>query len=84
MGAIAIREKLHEYIRNADDKKVKAIFTVIEKEIEDKYNWWQDEKLISVLDKEYAAFESGRSKGYTIEDIKKNIEGYKKKKLGTK
>jgi predicted transcriptional regulator len=34
MGAIAIREKLHEYIKTADDKKVKAIFTMLETEID--------------------------------------------------
>ena len=46
MGALAIREKLQEYIRIADDKKVKAIYTIIKSDI-DEFRWWQDEKLLN-------------------------------------
>ncbi len=33
MTIAAIREKLHEYINVAEDKKVKAIYTMVEDEI---------------------------------------------------
>jgi predicted transcriptional regulator len=38
MGALVIREKLQEYIKTADDKKVKAIFTMLETEIDTTFN----------------------------------------------
>lgn len=34
MTVIAIREKIVNYIQDADDKKIKAIYTLLENEIE--------------------------------------------------
>ena len=34
MTVAKVREKLHEFIDHADDKKVKAMFTLLENEIE--------------------------------------------------
>lgn len=34
MSTVQIRQKLHNYLEIADDKKVKAIYTMMEKEIE--------------------------------------------------
>lgn len=36
MSTETIRERLHEYIRYADDKKVNAIYTMVEDEITEK------------------------------------------------
>jgi len=82
MGASAIREKLQEYIRIADDRKVKAIYTMVEKEIEEEYHWWKDEKFIVKLEREYEDFESGKMKGYSIEEVKKNVATAKRKMSG--
>jgi hypothetical protein len=41
MEAIAIRDKLYDYIRFADDKKVKAIYTMVEEEINQKLDHWE-------------------------------------------
>lgn len=38
-----IRQKLFEYIRLANDKKVKAFYTIIESEIENKPTIWTKE-----------------------------------------
>jgi hypothetical protein len=33
MGATALRNKLHQFIDNAEDKKIKAIYTIFEEDI---------------------------------------------------
>lgn len=69
MGALVIREKLAEYIKTADDKKVKAIFTMLETEIET-YKWWKDEELVKQFDKEYADYESGKDNAYSLQEVR--------------
>ncbi len=76
MGATAIREKLHDYIRIADDKKVKAIFTMIESDLYN-YEWWKDKKFTENLDKEYSDYKAGKIKGTSIAELKKNIDALK-------
>ena len=36
MSTVAIRQRLHHYIETAKDKKVKAIFAMVEDEIEER------------------------------------------------
>ncbi|MBP6430321.1 MAG: hypothetical protein KA319_00965 [Ferruginibacter sp.] len=78
MGAVAIREKLQAYIKTADDKKVKAIFTMVESDIA-KYEWWKDEKLIARFDKDVKDIESGKKKGVTMTEMKNKIAETRKK-----
>lgn len=72
MTTASIRQKLYEYIRVADEKKVKAIFTMVEEEIED-YQWTNDKALLAELDKRSEEYKSGRVKGVSWEDAKKQI-----------
>ncbi len=78
MDAITIREKLHDYIRIADARKVKAIYTMIESDLANN-EWWDDEKLIKKFDKEYADYKSGKEGGYSFSELKKNIDSLRSK-----
>jgi len=80
MTTAAIREKLHEYIRVADDKKLKAIYTILENEIEEETEWWKNNALINELDKEYEAWRKGDAKGYTLEEVEASIQVLKAKR----
>ena len=42
MIATQIRHRLYEYIRFADEKKVKAIYTIVEDEIKEKQEVWNE------------------------------------------
>ena len=79
MGAVAIREKLQDYIRNADDKKVKAIYTMVESDIEFNYQWWKDEALVKELAADVKAVKAKKQRTYTLEDVKEKINRRRKK-----
>ena len=42
--ASSLRDKLYDYIRVADDKKLSAIYNLLENEIEETNKWWKDKK----------------------------------------
>jgi len=73
MNTLAIRQKLYEYIRVADDKKVKAIYTIIENDVNELYEWWNDKDLLSELDHRSANLKSGKDKGRSWEEVKKSL-----------
>lgn len=78
----AIRNKLYDYIRVADDKKLFAIYNLLEEEIENTEAWWKDKKFIAELDKRYQDLETGKDKGFTIEQAEASIEKLRKKTYG--
>lgn len=70
MKTAMIRERLSEYIRFADDKKIKAIYTMVEDEIIQQLNLWEDEDFLEELKSRIDSFESGKEKGSTWEEVK--------------
>lgn len=66
------REKLHDFINDADDKKVEAIYSLIENEIEESYDHWEDEEFLAEIKKRLDEFESGKVKGISWEQVKLN------------
>jgi len=73
MNTSTIRQKLYEYIRVADDKKVKAIYTIIESEVNELYEWWNDKDLMAELDRRSADLKHGKDKGHSWEEVKKDL-----------
>lgn len=73
MNTALIRQKLYEYIRVADDKKVEAIYTIIETDIEDQHEWWEDADFVSTLDRMSIDLQSGADKGIVWEDLKDEL-----------
>jgi hypothetical protein len=66
MDNIELREKLHHYIENAEEKKLQAIFSMVEDEIKETYSFWDDEDFIAVLHEREQAYLNGTSKVYTV------------------
>jgi hypothetical protein len=78
MNTAAIRDRLYYYIRVADDKKIKAIYMMLEDDIAEETEWWNNPAFVSELEKEYEAWDSGKDKGYSLADIKVEIVSRKK------
>lgn len=53
---------------------------MLEDEIIKEAEWWKDDQFIDELDKRYAAWESGKEKGYTLSEVKASIVQLKHKK----
>ena len=73
MTTTKIRHKLYDYIRVAEDKKIKAIYTMLEEEIEGSYDYWSDKNFLDELNKRSEDFKSGKSEKISWEDAKTNI-----------
>ena len=78
MTTTAIRERLYDYIRIADAKKVKAIYMMLEDEITEQIEWWKDKDFTDELDKEFAVWKNGKEKAYSLTEVTESIENLKR------
>jgi hypothetical protein len=81
-SSLAVRHKLYDFIRVADDKKLQAIYYLLESEIEQTKEWWESKVFISELDERYEALKNGTDKGLTVDELKSSISKLRKKKYG--
>ena len=82
MNSTVIRHKLYDYIRIANDKKLLAIYNLLEDEIVDVSEWWKNKKIVEDFDNRYNAMETGEDKGITIQELNSFIEKSRVKKYG--
>jgi len=64
------------YLADADDSKVKAIYTLLKKEIQEEGLTLTDEQL-SILDQEHDMHVSGKTKSYNRKEASQIIRGQK-------
>jgi hypothetical protein len=69
MTTTTIREKLADYLQVADEKKLKAIYTMVEDEINTAANDW-DDNFTEELKRRNKSFVDGTAKTYTWEETK--------------
>ncbi len=65
-----IRKKLQNYIESAEEEKIKAIYTVLENDINAVYDHWDDPEFVAEMDSRVRELESGEVKGSTWQEIK--------------
>ena len=74
-----IRHKLYDFIRVADDKKLYAIYHLLENEIENTQEQWKDKAFTAELDHRFEALENGTDKGFTIDELEASLSKLRKK-----
>ena len=80
MTTAAIREKLYDYIRIAEDDKVKAIYVMLEDTIAEDTEWWKDKTFTNELDERYMNYKNGKEKTYSLAEVDESIEALKQKR----
>lgn len=78
----SLRDRLYDYIRVADDKKLNAIYSLLENEIDETKEWWRDKQFVAELDNRYEAMETGKDKGFTVTQLETSIAKIRKNKYG--
>ena len=76
MESELLRNKLHEYIDRADERKLSAIYVLIEDELEDKFTY--SNETISMLHERRVNHVNGISKSYAAEESMEIIRRQKK------
>jgi len=70
MTTLAIRKKLMTYLADAEDSKVKARYTLLEKEIQQEESFALTGEQLQILEKERAMHINGESKSYSREEAR--------------
>jgi hypothetical protein len=66
MRTAEIKQKLHEYIDSAEDKKLKAIYTLLENDVADEFMFTAEQE--KELDRRYDNYIDGIGETYTWEE----------------
>lgn len=77
MTITAIRKKLHDFIADATDSKVKGMYLLLEDEIGKKDEWKPTQRHLEILEEEKNKHLQGLSKSYDWEEAKQLIRGHK-------
>jgi len=80
MTTTAIREKLYDYIRVADDEKIKNIYLLFEDQMAPAVDWSEDEEFVAELDERVRRWEEGIDKGVSMDEVKAGLERLKKER----
>lgn len=68
-----IRERLQEYIRFADDKKIAAIYTLVEYEIVEHLDLWEDKDFLNEMESRVDDYESGKEEAISWEEVQQHL-----------
>lgn len=80
MTTTTIRKKLADYIITADNKKIKAIYTLVEKEIEEDHdNKWDNKEFIAKMERHREEYKNGAAKLYSLNEVEKRARQALKK-----
>jgi len=74
MTTTAKRERLYDYLRIADDKKIKAIYTLLEDQIVPAGDWSENEDCMAELNDRVKRWEEGVDPIFSLAEIKTELE----------
>lgn len=79
MTIAAAKEKLHDYIDSADDKKVKELLSFVENGAVEEHKFTAAD--VAAFDKEWDGHLAGDGQSVSLDEFKKSTQSYLEKKL---
>lgn len=73
MTTAAIRERLYDYIRKADDDRIKNIYALFEAQMTSAVEWSEDEEFVAELNDRVRRWEAGIDRSYSLEGVKAEL-----------
>jgi len=67
MKHLELKEKLHHFIEIAQEKKLKAIYSLVEDEIKNTDDNWEDAVFVAEMSRREQAYLNNVSKTFTVE-----------------
>jgi hypothetical protein len=77
MTNAAIRQQLHKYIDTMDDKKIEALYTLLQNDTDQKYQYSEEE--LAMLHDRAVKYMKGEGKTYRVEESHNLIKQQRKK-----
>jgi len=74
MTTTAIRARLYDYIRTADDKKIENIYSLFEDQMAPAVDWAKEEDFIAEMDERVRRYEAGLDRTYTMEEVQAELD----------
>lgn len=68
MTTLTMRQKLMSYLADAEDNKVKAIYTLLERDIDEEDAFLLSEEQFDILEHEQELHLTGKTKSYTRDE----------------
>ena len=72
MARVTLKERLHDYIDHADKKKIQAIYTLVENDLEDRTGLYDDDALAAFRETS-KSYLSGKIEGYSLDESMKRV-----------
>ncbi|MCB9046866.1 MAG: hypothetical protein H6550_12110 [Chitinophagales bacterium] len=79
MKVAVIRERLQRFIETAEEKKLLAIYTLVENEITEQERW-EDESFVAEMEGRYQNYKSGNSKPLSLDEVEDKARKSAKRK----
>jgi hypothetical protein len=73
MATLTIRQKLLSYLADAEENKVKAIYTLLERDIDEDGSFLLSDEQLGILIKEQQLHQRGETKSYTRDEANQII-----------
>jgi hypothetical protein len=74
MITTAMRERLHDYVNEADDQQIKAIYEIFEDQLSPVVAWMEHEEFVAELNERVRRWEEGIDRGIPIDEVKAKLE----------